>query len=426
MSLDTDFTPRQARTNARFAYAGCIVAQTGVQLVAPSLSIMRDALSLSDTQLALVMVAYLFPAAVGAIPAGILADRIGRRKVFGWSMIGFGVTGIALQTVTEDFRIFLLVRFLQGLFFAGLLPLTMTILGDAYRGSALIKAQGRRSVAMLTGDGTLPIVGGFLAAVTWQAPWLGQVLAIPFGLAVLGRMTDPSSIHSGARRPTVLKGFVLVLGMKGVIPLQYAGFLRMFLKFSILTFLPVLLIDERDLSPAFAGVAVGVSSLIGILPSLTAARIARLGRPTTFIAIGLFGEALALGLWAMGGSPIAIMAGALIFGIADGMSGVLVNSLVAAAPETKYRASFIALTGAVRNSAKFLGPVAVGLLILVMDLPVVFAALGALTVVSAVLVIPLRALDDRLEEPENDDTVDVITEAPANELNADGVPGSVS
>ena len=79
-----------------------------------------------------------------------------------------------------------------------------------------------------------------------------------------------------------------------------------------------------------------------------------------------------------------------------------------------------------RNSAKFLGPVAVGLLILVMDLPGVFAALGALTVVSTVLVIPLRVLDNRLEEPDDGDPVNAITEASAHKRNADGAPGSMS
>ena len=84
MSSETSLTPRQASINASFAYAGCIVAQTGVQLVAPSLPAMRDALGLTDSRLALVMTIYLLPAALGALPAGLLADRIGRRRVFGW------------------------------------------------------------------------------------------------------------------------------------------------------------------------------------------------------------------------------------------------------------------------------------------------------------------------------------------------------
>ena len=189
---------------------------------------MRDALGLTDSRLALVMTIYLLPAALGALPAGLLADRIGRRRVFGWSMVLFGLAGILLQFSTGSFGLFLAIRFAQGLAFAGLLPLTMTILGDAFRGSELIRGQGRRSIAMLTGDGILPILGGVLAASTWQAPWLGQLLAaVPFGFMVLAKMTDPPSLGTTIRRTGVLAGFGRVFRMQGVVALQYAGCLRM-------------------------------------------------------------------------------------------------------------------------------------------------------------------------------------------------------
>ena len=44
-------TARQAIVNSRFVYLGAIVAQTGVQLIAPSLPIMRDALGLTNVRL---------------------------------------------------------------------------------------------------------------------------------------------------------------------------------------------------------------------------------------------------------------------------------------------------------------------------------------------------------------------------------------
>lgn len=395
---ERELTPRQATVNAGFAYAGAIVAQTGVQLIAPSLPVMRDALGLTDAQLGLVMSVYLLPAALGAIPAGLLADRIGRRRVFGWSMVAFGIAGIALQIFAESFGVFLGIRFIQGLAFAGLLPLTMTILGDAFRGAALIRSQGRRSVAMLTGDGTLPVVGGVLVAIGWQAPWLGQVLAIPFGLAVLTQMTDPPSLRKAARRGTSLAGFSNLFRMQGVLALQYAGFLRMFMKFSILTFVPVLLVDVRDFSPAFAGLVVGISALVGIGPSLSAGRIARFGRPTTLVSIGLAAEAFALAAWAVAPWAFAIFAAAIAFGIADGLSGVFVNSLTAAATDTEDRASFVAATGAVRNFAKFLGPALLGALILLVPIESALTILAALTLISSVLVLPMRALDARLDD----------------------------
>ncbi len=142
---------------------------------------MRDALNLSEAQLGLVMSVYLLPAALAAVPLGVLADRIGRRIVFGGSFIGFGICGAVLPLVATSFQAFLAVRFVQGIMFAGLLPLTMTILGDFFSGAELVGAQGRRSVAMSMGDGLLPVMGGLLVGAGWFVPWLGQAIAIPLG-----------------------------------------------------------------------------------------------------------------------------------------------------------------------------------------------------------------------------------------------------
>ena len=389
---------RQSHLNARFAYVGAVVSMTGIQLIAPSIPLMGDALDLSEAQLALVTSVYLFPAAIAAIPAGLLADRIGRRRVFGWGMILLGAGGVALQFATDSFGAFLAIRAFQGTMFAGLMPLTMTILGDAFSGAALIEAQGRRTVTMHIGDGSLPIIGGLLVAFGWRAPWLGQILAVPFGIAVLATMTDPQPLTARTRRPMGLRALARVFRSPAVAALQYAGFLRMFLKFGVVTFLPILLVDVRDFTPAFAGVIVGFAALSGILPALTAGPIARRGRPTTFVAIGTLSEGLALlGMATFTTAPLILACG-LVFGLSDGLSAVFVNSFVSAATGPEQRASFIATTGAIRNFAKFMAPATLGALTLVAPLTVSFTVIAVVTAASAALALPLRGLEARLAD----------------------------
>ncbi len=79
---------------------------------------------------------------------------------------------------------------------------------------------------------------------------------------------------------------------------------------------------------------------------------------------------------------------------------------MASATETETRASFVAATGAIRNFAKFLGPAALGLLILVVTLPTAFGVLAAISVASGALAFPLRGLDAKLrqEGPHGGDT----------------------
>jgi len=372
------------------------VALTGVQMISPALPIMRDALGLSEAQLSLVMSVYLLPAALAAVPMGVLADRVGRRIVFGSSFIGFGVCGALLPVVAGSFELFLGVRFVQGVMFAGLLPLTMTILGDAFSGPLLIGAQGRRSVAMSMGDGLLPIVGGLLVGVGWSIPWLGQMIAIPFGIAVLAAVVDPPALTSDKKRGARFRDLGHVFKNLSIAALQYMGILRMFLKFSMLTFLPLFFVDVRGFSPAFAGLVIGVAALSGTVIALGAGRLALVGRPTAWITLGTVMMGASLVLIVLVPSAVLILVTAVAYGVSDGLMGVFTNSFVTSATIPKHRASFVAATGALRNFAKFLAPVAFGLLVVGSSIRASFVLVGIFTVASAALALALRPLEQRL------------------------------
>jgi MFS transporter, ACDE family, multidrug resistance protein len=396
VSAPAELTEANKRLNAWFAYVGSAVSLTGVQMIAPSLPAMRDALGLSEVQLGLVTSVYLLPAALAAIPAGILADRVGRRRVFGGAMLGFGICGAILPFVSGSFAAFLVVRFIQGTFFAGLLPLTMTILGDAFTGTALIGAQGRRSVAMSFGDGALPVVGGLLVGFGWYAPWFGQMLGIVLGVLILLKLIDPPDLQSSERVKTGPGALIAVFRSLPVLAMQYSGFLRMFLKFCILAFMPLLLVDVRGLSPAFAGLIIGSAALTGTLIAATSGRIARVFRPAGWVGLGTTVMGFALVSMATMTSAPLILASSIVYGAAEGLMGVFTNSFVTAATGAEQRASFVAATGAIRNFAKFMAPAAFGALVLVVPIQRAFVLAGALTLVSASLAFPLRHLEGKL------------------------------
>jgi MFS family permease len=384
---------RNVRINAWLAWVGAAVALTGVQLIAPSLPVMKETLGLTDTQLALVMSVYLLPAALATIPIGLLADRFGRRPVFGGALLLFGATGILLALV-DSFSTFLVIRFVQGIAFAGLLPLTMTILGDAFTGPDLVGAQGNRSVAMSLGDGILPVVGGLLVAGGWFVPWLGQALAIPLGIVVLLRLVDTPAVQtarSAAR--TSLRALAELFRSLPILALQYGGILRMFLKFCILTFLPVFLVDTRGLSPAFAGLAVGIAAVAGTAIAAFAGRLARIGRPSIWVLAGIIGMGVGLIAIVTFESSAAIIAVSIAYGAADGLMGVFTNSLVTAATSSEQRASFVSATGALRNFAKFAAPAVFAVVSAQLGIATSFIVIGAITVASSVIALAIRPIE---------------------------------
>jgi MFS transporter, ACDE family, multidrug resistance protein len=383
--------------NAWLVYLVGPLAFTGVQLIAPTLPLMQTDLGLTNSQLALVSSVYLLPAAVFALPAGFLADLWGRRLVLGFSLLLFGACGLSYGVVSDSFPAFLAVRFVQGLSFAAILPLTITILGDSYRGAELVRVQGFRTVSLGIGEAAWPIIGGLLASIAWEMAWVVQSLAIPAGLLVLVLMTDvplsPSKQVGGVGRD-----LAVLLRSPVIVALQWVGVQRMFVKFALLAFLPVYLVGTRGFSPEFAGLVIGLAAATGVVVAVFAARITRRGPLAIWIGASMFIVAITLVVYVTATDPWLILVFAVLHGAADGMTGILSNSFVAVASTGDLRASFVAATGALRNLAKFLAPTMFGALVLAVPLRTSFVALGVLAGAGSGVAAFLSPLQRKLSE----------------------------
>ncbi len=171
----------------------------------------------------------------------------------------------------------------------------------------------------------------------------------------------------------------------------------MFVKFALLAFLPVYLVDSRGFSTEFAGLVIGVSAATGVAVALFAARLNSKGSSMVWIGWGMFVAGLSvIGLVV---APVGwlILFFAVTGGAADGITGVLSNSLVAVATGGDLRASFVAATGAIRNFAKFLAPTIFGAMVLVMPLSASFIALGTAGAAGSLAARALGPLGERLK-----------------------------
>jgi len=162
-----------------YALVAAPLMLTGTQSLVPALPAMQDALSLTEAQIGLFTGAYFLPSIVLALPAGMLADRFGRRAVFVGGLTVFGLCGLSMTIWHNSFTFLLIARAVQGAAFAGVLPLTMTLIADARMGGDQVKGQSHRSVAMKVGETLGPAAGGALVLIAWFAPLALQVLALP-------------------------------------------------------------------------------------------------------------------------------------------------------------------------------------------------------------------------------------------------------
>lgn len=148
----------------------------------------------SKPDLAPVLSAALFGLAAGALSAGPLADRLGRKKVLVGSVLVFGLACLASSFAT-DLRMLTELRFVTGLGLGAAMPNAVTLMSEYCPD----KRRAMITNAMFCGFPLGAAFGGFLAA--WMIPQWGwrSVLTLggiaPLLLVVLLLVLLPESVR---------------------------------------------------------------------------------------------------------------------------------------------------------------------------------------------------------------------------------------
>lgn len=156
--------------------------------------------SLSATQLGWLGTTNLIGMGVGAIVMGGVADIVGRKKVFTYTLLIFAILSV-LSAAAPNYETFMLLRFLAGIGLGGLIPVDYALVGEF----TPLKVRGRVLTAM---DAWWPIGGtlcGLVAALltglgiqNWRLLLLFMVL--PALLVVWVRRGVPESPMYLSRR----------------------------------------------------------------------------------------------------------------------------------------------------------------------------------------------------------------------------------
>ena len=365
--------PRKVRT-PWYALVAAPLTLTGTQSLAPALPAIQTELRLSEAEIGLFTSVYFLPSILFALPAGVLADRWGRRAVFCGGLTVFGLAGLLMTLFHDSFAFLLAARAVQGAAFAAILPLTMTLIADAREGGDQVKGQSHRSVAMKAGETLGPAAGGALVVVAWYAPLALQTLALPLAAVAWaqvprGRTTSKSLGQS----MSVLVGQFRDLDF---LLLQAVGFFRFFFKFGFLTYLPLLAVREDILTLLESGLVLTLSASAALVTAAVMTRVTIRRSPTMLIGVNLFLVGLSLIAVGLADDALILTLAAVTFGMADSAVSILYTAVITEAVPDDMRATFVAANGAIRNLGKFAAPIGLGLMALAWPISTGFVVLG--------------------------------------------------
>ncbi|PSP84001.1 MFS transporter [Halobacteriales archaeon QS_1_68_17] len=352
-----------------------LMASMGVGLVSPGLPAIKNALAVSDAQAGLVLTVFSLPGIVLAPVMGVLADRFGRRVVLVPCLVGYGLAGGAI-TVTGSFAVLVGLRFLQGCAASGLIMLSLTLVGDYFDGPRRNAVMGVNTATTTLGVSVFPILGGYLADVRWNLPFVVYTASVLVGafafltleesLTVRGRL-DMAYLRDGVAAVSSFAGLTLY-GAVFVTFLVYFGALN--------TSVPFLLDQSYALASLWIGVILSLPLLTSSVVALLNGRLARYASNRQLIGLGIVGYGLGLaGTW-LAGSPAGVTATLLLLGAGHGLLIPPVDTEISGLASDQLRGGVTSLRISVKKVGQTVGPVVFPMAAVLLGYPLLLLLTG--------------------------------------------------
>lgn len=405
-------TPLPLRQNRDFVLlqSGQLLSTLGNQASAIAYPLLTLSLTHSPAKAGLVAFAGILPYPLFVLPAGLLADRLDRRRIMIVSdvvrALALGGLAAAVAAGSAQFGLIMAVAFVDGTMFAFFniaeVGALRSIVPRPQLPRAFAAEQARLSTVVLVG----PPLGGFLFGLGRALPFVADAVSYTASLVSVVLMRTPFQEErtevAGLLRAQLAEGFTWLWGQP---------FLRMCSLLFAFTnlggnalYLFVVVAGKRQgLSPAAIGTLIAIYGGLSLVGSLISPRLQQLLGMRT-ILLATFWLGLGIGVYAVHPDVYLLVAGVVPLALLNpSLNAVILGYRVAMVPDR--------LQGRVNSVARMLaqlgaplGPLLAGLLLAVLSTrqtDLILTAWFAAIAVWATLSPSIRAAPDlkELAEP---------------------------
>ena len=244
------------------------VGMAGVYIVSPIATEVTLVFDMPLVRAGELITVYTAPSIVLVPLMGMLSDRIGRRRVIVFGFIVFGVAGGAIGLVNE-FSTVLILRVIQGVGFAALMPVSVAMIGDYYADIQEATAQGVRIVGMQSVALVAPLAASGLLIASWRAPFIIYFVAI-FAALWTWRILPPDIEVMQELRSGYMSKLYKSLVRLDIAAVSVSFVIRFMMSFAFFAYVSLLVLEKFQYGAFEAGVIVtsyGILTLIGAAQS---------------------------------------------------------------------------------------------------------------------------------------------------------------
>lgn len=344
--------------NVYIIFSITLLAIMGVASLTPAFPEIIRQFDITVKEIGLLITIFTLPGILLAPIMGILADRLGRKKILIPSIFLFGISGF-LCAFAQDYQQLLILRFIQGTGASALGMINVTLVGDIYEGHQRAKVMGYNASVLSIGTAFYPAVGGALAVLAWYYPFYLPLLAVPVGIFIIIGLKNPEPSHKQIFR-NYLRNTWKTINKKNVWALFLLSILVFIILYgSLLTFFPLLMEEQFKANAFTIGMAM---SIMSVVTALVSAQLGKLSKIITARQLLIYSSILYLVsmiIMAYGSSWTLIIVSIIIFGLGHGLFIPNIQNMLVSYASINERAGFMSIFSMVLRIGQTLGPITV-------------------------------------------------------------------
>ncbi|MFC1476918.1 MFS transporter [candidate division KSB1 bacterium] len=370
--------------NLLIVYCITLTAIMSVSSLTPAFPSIIAALGIDPEEVGLLITVFTFPGVILTPILGVLADRYGRKRIVVPSLFLFGIAGGSCA-FTTNFETLLLLRFFQGIGAGALGSLNATIVGDLFSGKERTTAMGYNASVLNIGVAAYPVIGGFLAVLGWNYPFIMAFLGIPVGFLVLVSLKNPEPRNEQRIADYFRNLFISLNDRRVVFLILSCGCVFIILYGAYLTFIPLFMKEVFDAGPPVTGVLFGVIALLSAVTSSQLGRIAKRIPETRLLRFTYIVYALALAAIPLSSHYGILLIPVILFALAHGTNIPVTLALISGMAPLEYRGAFLASNGMVLRLGQTIGPLFMGLMFTLGGLNLVFFSAAGIAILMFII-----------------------------------------
>lgn len=384
-----------------------LIMVLGNSMLIPILPMMQEQLQIKPFQSSLVITLFSVPAGIVIPFAGYLSDRYGRLKVIIPALLLYALggllAGLAAAYLKQPFWLIMGGRIIQGVGAAGTSPIAMALISDLYAGAARSKVLGINEAANGLGKVISPLLGAWVAMITWYAVFFTFPLLCAIAVLLLilfVKEGQPAQEAQSFRQYSAVLKHTFQREWKWLITAYLAGASALFILFGILIYLSHMLEDQYGIDGIRKGGILAVPLLaMAITSYLTGASIKKqTKRMKWWIVLGFVLLAIALGMAAFLLHPVLLLCLLVLGGVGTGLTLPCLNTFITSAVSKAERGIVTSFYGAVRFLGVAFGP-PIFTWLFSLSPTLMFLAAAALSVIVAMLTLWLIRPQEHGEPP---------------------------